>query len=239
MRLLVVCKNRNKFIIEQNIIFKVYFLRLHITFDLINLIVMKTNIFLPLLILLCLISASANSQKLSEGDQIVDAYYGVGIVSETVIRAITDNSSVKLSTIGPFGVRYEHLLHKNFSIGVDGNYSTNLISWTDNDSIISSFVSTYELTRKITRIMPRVNAHYCPNKSTDLFVGLSAGYRHVKYSISTNDPLFDEASLPGVNPFAFRMSIGGRYFINKFIGLNAELGLGGGSIICGGISFKF
>lgn len=201
---------------------------------------MKIKYLLTIVIIVvCMFSTKVKSQTLEQGNSVVDAYYGYGILTKATVLAITNNSTVKVSSKGPIGMKYEYLVHNNISVGVDGNYSQNQISWTDTDSVILSTSNTYDVTRTIVRFMPRISGHFYPGDNIDLIVGVSLGYRYVKYKIETTDPLFTKASLPGTNPVAFRMSVGGRYFINKFVGLNVEFGLGGGSIICGGISFRF
>ena len=42
-----------------------------------------------------------------------------------------------------------------------------------------------------------------------------------------------------INPIAFRLAVGGTYYLMENFGINLELGLGGGGLLRGGLTLQF
>jgi hypothetical protein len=88
--------------------------------------------------------------------------------------------------------------------------------------------------------MLRLNYHFVQTETVDVYFGVGAGYKHVTRTAAWND-ITDEndASVTGsLLPVAFRLGLGGRYYFHPNIGMNFELGLGGGGILQAGLAVK-
>ena len=179
-----------------------------------------------------------NAQAVEQGSIIVDTYYGFGTLTTAILKAVTDNSTAKVSSLGPIGARFEYMVSDKIGVGLDGHHVQNTVTWTDQDTSGSGNYS-YEVKRSVIRIMPRMNIHFGGGDAFDAYFGIGAGWRQANFSSKSNDPNYSDESLKGVNPFAFRVALGARYFFTDNIGLNMEFGLGGGAMIHGGITAKF
>ena len=92
---------------------------------------------------------------------------------------------------------------------------------------------------KKLRIMLRLNYHFVQTENVDVYFGVGAGYKSAKRTFYTNGTVDAGASIPSLIPVAFRVALGGRYYFHPNIGINFEIGAGGGGIIQGGLAIKF
>lgn len=191
-----------------------------------------------LLFFLVFDNQSVKSQVVEKGNTLIDGYYGFGTLSAAFLKAISDNSSAKSRTIGPAGIRIDHMMSEKISLGLDVQYSSSQVTWSDNDTANSSIVYNYEYNVTRLRFMPRFSIHFGSSDNFDGYFTISAGYRQINRSWKTNDPAYDGSTDLNLVPFAFRLAVGGRYFITDRFGLFMELGVSGGAIIHGGFSFK-
>ena len=88
--------------------------------------------------------------------------------------------------------------------------------------------------------MARLNYHFVQTDVVDAYLGFGAGYKHKTNKFETLDENASEYDF-GVSliPVSLRLAIGARFFFTDFIGINMEMGLGGGPLLSGGVSLKF
>ena len=81
--------------------------------------------------------------------------------------------------------------------------------------------------------------HFLDNDALDAYAMVGAGYKQRTYFYETNEPGYEDDSIDGINPIAFRIGAGMRYFFTDNIGANLAIGFGQGGLINGGISARF
>ena len=186
--------------------------------------------------------------QVEQGNIIIDPYIGVP-TSNLLWGSLTGNED--FSTVGPpvsFGGRVEFMAADNFGVGLDINYVITGYQYTETDYFYDDETDEYsdanfKYSAKKLRAMLRLNYHFVQTDQLDAYFGVGAGYRNVKRTAAYEyDGLIedDEASTSvTLIPVSFRLAFGGRYYFTDNIGANLELGLGGGSPIQLGVSFKF
>ena len=185
---------------------------------------------------------NANAQAVDEGNVLIDVYSGGPNLFTSVIKGAYTNAggtyeNVKIGGLPCLGLRVGYMVTDRISIGIDANYTSTVVTYSE-----ASGSNVYDYTLSIPRIraMARFEFHFGSSDKFDFYMPVGVGYSSIKYNYTTTDP--DGGSLPSVRnliPVAFRYGIGGRYFFTDNIGLNLELGLGGGPILEGGLAFKF
>lgn len=178
-----------------------------------------------------------NAQVVEEGTAIFDVYYGFPNLYTAVLKSAYSNEpSVSVSGSGPIGVRGEYMLTDKIGFGLDINYTNTIAKWTD---IVNSTSYNYEVSVPRFRAMGKFNFHFAQSDVFDAYTAVGAGYSSWKVNVTTNDPTYvDDTSLSTPIPIAFRLALGGRYFVTDNIGLGLEFGLGGGALIHGGLAIK-
>ncbi len=189
--------------------------------------------------------STANAQVVEEGTVLIDAYYGFpNLYTTTIKQAYASSggaSNVKVGGIGPVGGKFEYLLADRIGLGLDVNYTNTYVSYDEMSTDTTTGSATnynYEVSRSVLRIFPRINFHFGNSDSFDGYAGVGAGYRVAKWAFESNDPDFGDETIEGLIPVSFRAFVGARYFFTDNIGLNFEIGLGGGALLQGGLSFK-
>lgn len=187
--------------------------------------------------------------QVSEGSIIIDPYYGFPNFGKAIAQELIDASGedleeVRISGIGPMGLRAEYMLADQIGLGFDIIYN----SWGatfDIDSTGSDGVTRpYEtkLTMSRIRVQARINYHFVTSDQLDAYVGFGAGYNNRVYSLKTELEGYDDSNLLGSEPSSLpasaRVALGMRYYLTENIGLNGELGLGG-PLLSAGVSIKF
>jgi opacity protein-like surface antigen len=180
---------------------------------------------------------TARAQAVSEGNIIIDAYYGWPNLFTSVLKtAYTQGqTNVKVTGLGPFGARAEYMVADRIGVGIDFNMAQSGLKWAED---YGQGTYEYEVNYNRLRAMFRFNYHFSNSDKFDAYAGLGAGYSNTSWTVKTNDPDFETASIGGLIPVAVRICAGGRYFFNDFIGINAEIGFGGGPLLAGGVSVK-
>ena len=205
---------------------------------------------------IALSTSSASAQVLEEGNVNIDLYYGFPNLYNAVFRGLygvglEGDESYSTGGIGPIGIRGEYMLADKIGLGVDVAYSNAYVSYNYNTTIFNATtgVSTpviYEEKFATTKIgaMVTFNYHFIDHDALDFYGMIGAGYKNRSFKYTTTDPAFDTSTdVFSLNatliPVAFRLGVGLRYFFTDNFGLNMAVGFGQGSIINGGISFKF
>ncbi len=75
-------------------------------------------------------------------------------------------------------------------------------------------------------------------EKVDYYMGYGIGYKMSDKSTISDDPDDTNIDWPTFFPVAFRVSTGVRVFITDYLGLHADVGIGGGSFFNGGLTFK-
>lgn len=193
---------------------------------------------------------SANSfgqSPVGKGSIIVDPYIGLpnwgnSMLYSSFDATLTGFSESEISnykTVGGFmsyGGRFEYMVGDKIGVGLDGNYE---VSGFRFDFESGSETYEYKYTAKKMRFMARFNYHFIQNDKFNMYLGLGIGYRNVVRTEETTQPGIEPMVYPGIVPVATRAGLGFRYYFIENLGVNAELGLGGGGIFQVGLSGKF
>lgn len=200
---------------------------------------MKFSSFLITLLLLTQ-TLSGWSQINQKNKVFIDAYYGfpnlIGHTLKNKVRAYTEILRIDIGGNGPYGGKVEYMFHDQIGIGLDVNTSAAHIVFDGIDEL--DYERHYEITRKVLRIFPRISFHFLRHEKLDLFSGLGLGYNGSKWQFKTDDPNFDNREFSAIIPVSFRFFIGSRYFFTNYLGINFEVGIGGGGLLQGGLSFR-
>lgn len=189
-------------------------------------------------------SSSIFSQAVSTGNFILDAYYGGPNFEKNLYQSIEEavgTQNFSASGIGPAGLRGEYMIGETFGLGFDVIYNSNSYTYFQVDSFNTDIVNSYERSMNRLRIQMRFNFHFdVTNPNLDAYFGVAAGtnMRYKKYYVNGSESINDNFSLKTLIPFSMRVCSGVRYYFNQYIGLNAEIGLGG-PLVSAGLSVRF
>lgn len=197
-----------------------------------------------LIIIFCIACNNLNAQIVQQGNIIAEGYVGfVSLGNVAWEKYAEDNAyDVEAKFIMPYGGRIEYAFADRISAGLEYNFNYRELSWKKDDTTgVAPLVITpfkYTIIQKIHRFMPRITAHFGDEK-LEFFVGIGLGLRIAKYKTEvTPDKPSWEFGWPGFNPFAFRASLGVKYYPIKNIGLFFEIGSPGGNLFHTGVSIK-
>lgn len=206
---------------------------------------MKKKILgLGIAISLCVGTNFANAQAVSQGSILLDMYVG-GPTSNMLWGTLTSNTD--FTSVGSpvaFGGRFEYMVADNFGLGVDVNYSATGYQYTWEDYSFNETTqlwedATYKYTANKLRAMVRLNYHIVQTEEFDAYLGFGAGYKNVNRRYTVDGVDDGSIVIPTLIPVSMRFAFGGRYYFTDNIGANFELGLGGGTVLQGGLALKF
>jgi len=185
---------------------------------------------------------------LQKGNIIVDAYYGFPNLWTVILKAgYLDGSETSSSwgSSGPLGVKVEYMISNKMGVGLDINYATSWVQWTEAKSIYDSntgnyvdVLYNYKVNVPRIGIMPRFYYHFLNHKNFEMYGSAAIGYRSTSFNYTSNNPDPSWESDLTTIPIGYRMAVGGRFFFTKNIGLNFECGIGG-ALITAGLAGKF
>jgi opacity protein-like surface antigen len=195
---------------------------------------------------------SVNAQHYTQGQVVVDAYYGFpnlySTALESSLNSLNTTNSLELisysaSSIGPVGGRAEYLVTDNIGIGVDFSYTNTVATFSlkDVNNFSHSYNQVNSFTADVTRIraMPRINIHFGEEPKFDPYFTFGLGYYYVSAKISADDPSVTPVTINGaLIPVSTRAGLGCRYFFTDHIGAGVEIGLFG-PLLTGGLTGKF
>ena len=185
-------------------------------------------------------SASAQSPVM-KGNILVDAYYGFPNLYGAILQSAVETGSstdVTAQSIGPVGFRAEYLASDKLGVGIDFCYSDASVSQTD----MGADGNTYEYKISSPKIgfMATINYHIVTTDVVDFYFITGAGYKSRSLKASTDDPDYTTESVDvSLTNLAARIGLGTRIFFTENIGVNIGVGFGQGSVLNGGVSFKF
>jgi opacity protein-like surface antigen len=187
-----------------------------------------------------LISTTSYSQKggsgncVQQGTILVDAIYGFPYINGTLIKVAYSNDSLGGQTTphnyNHFGGKVEYMVSDNIGLGVEGTYAIATVDYRGND------LKYYTAGINKLRILAKFNYHFATTAHLDPYFTAGAGYKNTK--VYTNEPTTVKSVSISLIPVSIRVGVGIRYFFTDFMGVNAEVGLGG-PIMEAGLSFKF
>jgi len=187
--------------------------------------------------------------QVEQGSIMIDPYVGFPTANAWWGQALSlSNATSDFSTAGSpvsFGGRFEYMVADNFGLGLDVNYAIAGYKYSDAEYSIDTagnyVAGEFKYTSKKLRAMLRLNYHFVQTETVDVYFGVGAGYKHVVRTAAWDGLIDDnDASVTGsFLPVAFRIALGGRYYFHPNIGMNFELGLGGGGILQAGLAVKF
>ena len=193
---------------------------------------------------------SANAQAVEEGKVLVDVYYGFPNLYTSVFKTAYANSgsesNVKVSGLGPLGVRGEYMMTDKIGLGLDIGFNSSKVSYQEAYSVYNSTTGsfnnvTYDYdfsTRKIGAIVT-FNYHFLDNDNFDLYSIAGVGYTSRNFKFESSDPDYTPATVKSLIPVGFKVGVGMRYFFTDNLGAQLQAALGQGGILNAGISFKF
>lgn len=202
------------------------------------------KVFSSILIILLFITPNVTKAQINQKNKVfIDGYYGfpnlVGYTLKRKTRAFEEVVNLDIGGNGPYGGRVEYMFHDQIGVSIDVNMSSAYVFFDGIDELDTlNIFHHYEVIREVFRILPRINFHFLQHDKLDLYAGIGLGYNGSKWTFNTTDPNFDDREFSAVIPVSFRLAVGGRYFFTNFLGLNFELGVGGGGLLQGGISFR-
>jgi opacity protein-like surface antigen len=211
---------------------------------------MKRRLFAAVAVLGLVIAPNTSGAQVEQGSIMIDPYVGAPTANVWWQQVVNLDGTENFSTAGSpvsFGGRVEYMLADNFGLGIDVNYAIAGYKYTDPQYLYDGTTGMYQsgeykYTSKRLRAMLRFNYHFVQTDNLDMYLGVGAGYKNVKRTATwtTSSGTDDDATLTGsLLPVAFRVAMGGRYYFIPNLGLNFEIGAGGGGIIQGGLAVKF
>ncbi len=187
----------------------------------------------------------SNNLHAQGGRVIVDFYYGFPNLwtsaMENAVQSQFNPAGLDFSSTGPLGGRAEVLITRRIGLGVDVLFANSGLDFTsegpDQNGEGGTNTYNYSISVKRPRVLGRLNVHLLKSRIIDPYFALGVGYNGTKANVTTDDPLFSNLNLPFDFPIAARAAFGMRLMIFKYVGIGAEVGLGG-PLVTGGVSIR-
>lgn len=204
--------------------------------------VTSVQIFLPFFLWAQNDSAALRMRALKKGDNCISIYYGTNTLRYIFKTGIgSEYSDLKVSSIGPVGLVYEHMVSDRRGIGAELGYSETVMDYQKQlaSGTPGTLPYNYRLESSTLRVMLRMNFHFLYSQKIDAYWLLAVGFRGVVFNYYTNDKgTLVEATPLALFPIGIKGGIGMKYFFTRNVGLNLELALGT-PVLCGGLAVKF
>lgn len=181
--------------------------------------------------LLFISSFNSTAQNcVKQGNFIIAGFYGYPYLAGAVIKTIGQGTT-NIKNLNHIGGKVEYMITDKIGLGAEVTYARVGGSYQDDSTLLWY---TAEITK--IRVLPKMNVHFGTTESIDPYFTVGAGYK------STNIYLGGPNNSADVNinlvPLSMRIGIGLHYFFTDYIGINAEVGLGGPAIQVG-LAAKF
>lgn len=185
----------------------------------------------------------SSSKVFDSGNIVVDAYYGFPNIFTQIwksqIAAYYSNGyqgyEVSADGLGPLGGKVTYLLNRTIGLGLEANYVTSDIQLVFNDA---GTVYFYKYTFLRYRVMGVMDINYAETQNFDAYASVRMGYLGTQEKFTSNIPSATQYLGSYLPPVAFGITAGCRIFFSDMIGAHFEIGLGGGPLLKGGLSFK-
>jgi Outer membrane protein beta-barrel domain len=188
-----------------------------------------------ILIMLLLGMGSIQAQTMHKGNFVIDGYYGFPNLTTSalklLVREVYDSPDLVAKGIGPFGGRAQYMVTDELGLGLDVYYAKSSVEFTTQytDTIVGTQTFKVQLDNPRPRFLFRADYHFLNSENVDFYAALGLGVNAAHFKFTTQDPIFNKNSLtlPGIIPVAFRLAIGTKVYPVPFLGIGAELGIGG------------
>ncbi|MGB3947120.1 MAG: porin family protein [Bacteroidia bacterium] len=159
-----------------------------------------------------------------QGSFIIAGFYGYPYVTGAVIKTIGQNTD-KVKNLNHIGGKLEYMVSDKIGLGIEATYASASVMYQD------SVMNWYKAGIKKLRVLPKMNVHFGTTESLDPYFTVGAGYKSTDIYVEGPE---DSGSL-NINlvPVSMRIGVGLHYFFTDYVGLNAEVGLGGPAIQVG------
>ncbi len=197
---------------------------------------------------------TAKAQALFKNDVLFDVYYGYAtpgiplrLVKELDGQTNAANKPYNPTTsiFGPIGLRAQYMVAESFGLGIDVSYEQKIGTWqssnisydADFNPIYSDTLGKYEVQK--LKVMIRGAWEFVNTDKFTMNWANSIGYKAGGRTFFTGSADSVDLSISGkLFPVAIRSALGVRFFFTENIALNAELGIFGGGLLTGGITYK-
>ncbi len=194
-------------------------------------------------VILVTIFVKTSSAQRYQGNTMIDLYYGYSLDHSQMLYFYQDDSPKSSYTLlGPINVRHEYMISDKVGVGVDFTYRSFIYGYyrqTNNPTTGTPTTYYYKYTKRQWRIMGRVNVHFVNTEESDFYASFGMGYKNSLRFTESNNPLYDDFPVKAIFPVASRLAMGYRYFISPNLAVGVEVGIGGGSLANGGLSYAF
>lgn len=177
--------------------------------------------------------ALAQDQALSQGNILVEGYYGFPNFATFLLRSAYglsgSDENVNIGGLGPLGARVEYMIDDNIGLGVEVYYGASSVEWNEaNLNPTQGDPDNYFYSVDYNRLSINIRGayHFPVSSNLDAYVLGGVGYRGTTYKFDTNDPAFQKQTVGNLFPLSYRLGAGGRYFIADAIGIGLEFALG-------------
>ncbi|QLH44914.1 MAG: hypothetical protein HWD58_04450 [Bacteroidota bacterium] len=160
----------------------------------------------------------------------ISAGYGAPSILRAFLKYNNTRSEYTVKGWGPYMFKIDWMFHRRWSVGINGSYNFSRLSWMDDgwDTVIhAKRLYEYGIEAEELAATLRVNYHFLIRKTIDLYAGLGAGYGKFALGTYTEAPVNQfSVAYEFPKPLSLEATLGGRYYITKWLGLYAEVGLG-------------
>ncbi len=216
---------------------------------------MKTIILIFGFISLGVSSAKiANAQAVEKGTIVIDGNVGFSSQITKELRYTYTNGgpdqNVKFSSFGPASIKFEYLVFNKIGVGLETNYGVSSVSYY---RVMNSEEYNYKVGIACLRVIPRINVHFGgKSERFDAYGTVGMGYCNYAIKYTSSDPNYSGYYGPfPLLKVTLHVALGARYFVTDAVGVNMEvglgngrfgsknvIGLGNGSLIAAGISWR-
>lgn len=156
--------------------------------------------------------------------------YGAPSILRAFLKYNNTRSEYTVKGWGPYMFKIDWMFHRRWSVGINGSYNFSRLSWMDDgwDTVIhAKRLYEYGIEAEELAATLRVNYHFLIRKTIDLYAGVGAGYGKFALGTYTEAPVNQfSVAYEFPKPLSLEATLGGRYYITKWLGLYAEVGLG-------------
>ena len=204
----------------------------------------KAVYFVPLFFFL-LITYKSNAQSSpapfeNKHRVTVTPFFGFPNLLTTALQntyELTNQKKEQLSIegIGPIGIRISYFITNHLTVGGEISYASTTIQWKEagtiklSDSSSIPYTYSFKLEAPRIRTLLKVNYHFAITEHRDWYAGAGIGFNSTRIKLDTDATYvrdYDILSLYFL-PLSARINFGFNYYFTKYIGINAEVGLGG------------
>lgn len=173
-----------------------------------------------------------------EGKFIADVYYGYPYLAGRIVKTVFDNNTSNNSDIesvknlNHLGAKFEYMITDEIGLGLEYTYASVSIFYKS-EKFVNNQYQTYHYKAQLIkqRALARVNIHFATTEKFDPYGTIGFGYKisTLKTNNIDDQQLVKNYNISGFNlfPVAVRLGIGARYYFSEYVGVSAEVGIGG------------